>query len=212
MMNKSPCSNNGEFDYSMRICKCNKGWTDSDCSRNENCIDKSCKNCKSGWNGLNCEIKSIETCSSKCLLNGICVNNTCICSPGFQGRNCEINSCPNSCSSHGICDKLSNQNNKYQCVCNYGWTGPACDVAIELMCSDDIDNDKDGLMDCMDSECCSQDVCKSSSACNTSPEPKDRLLRKQPPSLLASFFEKMKFLIEDGSVQTFANTNSFSER
>jgi hypothetical protein len=130
MMNKSLCTNNGEVDYSLRICKFNKGWTDSDCSRNENCIDKFCKNCKSGWNGSNCEIKTIETCSSKCLLNGICVNNTCICSLGFQGRNSEVNSCPNSCSSHGICDKLSNQDNKYQCVCNYGWTGTPCDFAM----------------------------------------------------------------------------------
>jgi hypothetical protein len=92
MMNKSLCTNNREFDYSLSICKCNKGWTDSDCPRNENCIDKFCKNCKSGWNGSNCEIKTIETCSSKCLLNGICVNNTCICSLDFHGRNCEINS------------------------------------------------------------------------------------------------------------------------
>lgn len=64
----------------------------------------------------------------------------------------------------------------------------------------------------MDSECCSHEQCKQSAACNTSPDPKDRLLRKQPPSLMATFFEKMKFLIEDGSVQTFANTNTFAER
>ena len=148
----------------------------------------------------------------KCSINGICVNGTCNCSPGFQGRNCEINNCPNGCSSHGICDRVMNQNNKYQCICYTGWTGAACNVAIELLCNDDIDNDKDGLTDCMDPECCSHDVCKSSSACITSPEPKDRLLRKQPPSLSASFFEKMKFLIEDGSVQTFANINAFAER
>jgi teneurin len=64
----------------------------------------------------------------------------------------------------------------------------------------------------MDSECCVFDNCKLSLACSGSPEPKDRLLRKQPPSLSATFFDKMRFLIEDGSVQSFANSNSFTER
>ena len=50
--------------------------------------------------------------------------------------------CPNSCSSHGVCEKVYYQNNKYQCICNRGWTGPACDVALELICNDDIDNDR----------------------------------------------------------------------
>ena len=209
----SICSNHGEFDYNLKTCKCNKGWTENDCSRNENCLDKLCKSCKNGWNGSNCDTRSIETCELKCLINGVCVNGTCICTPGFQGRNCEINNCPDSCSSHGVCDKVVNQMpTKYQCVCSHGWTGSACEIASELLCNDDIDNDRDGLIDCMDSECCSQEACKLSSACNTSPEPKDRLLRKQPPSLAASFFEKMKFLIEDGSVQTFAITNTFTER
>ena len=101
---------------------------------------------------------------------------------------------------------------RYQCVCNKGWTGVACETAIEMVCNDNLDNDGDGLVDCMDSECCVFDNCKLSLACTSSPEPKDRLLRKQPPSLSASFFEKMKFLIEDDSVQTFAYPTSFVER
>ena len=120
--------------------------------------------------------------------------------------------CPNNCNSNGVCERSTNQYSKYHCVCNQGWTGRACDVAIEMVCNDDKDNDKDGLTDCMDPECCIFDNCKLSLACNTSPEPKDRLLRKQPPSLSATFFEKMRFLIEDSSVQSFANGNSFSER
>lgn len=88
----------------------------------------------------------------------------------------------------------------------------ACESAVELLCNDNIDNDGDGLVDCMDSECCSVDNCKLSLACTSSPEPKDRLLRKQPPSLSATFFEKMKFLIEDDSVQSFAYPSTFAER
>jgi teneurin len=68
------------------------------------------------------------------------------------------------------------------------------------------------MVDCNDSECCIFDNCKLSLACQTSPDPKDRLLRKQPPSISASFFEKVKFLVEDGSVQAFANLNSFTEK
>ena len=51
-----------------------------------------------------------------------------------------LDNCPNSCSSNGVCEKTSV--NKYQCICNQGWTGRACDVAIEMICNDDIDNDK----------------------------------------------------------------------
>jgi hypothetical protein len=205
------CNNHGEFDYTTRTCQCFMGWSGYDCTTNENCLDKSCHLCKNGWTGSDCLTRAPFSCNSRCTENGgICVNGTCTCSPGYQGRNCDINECPNSCNMNGICEK--NSYNKYSCVCNPGWTGKACDIAIEMMCNDDIDNDKDGLTDCMDSECCVFDNCKLSLACMSSPEPKDRLLRKQPPSISVSFFEKMKFLIEDGSVQSFANSNSFSDR
>jgi len=38
------------------------------------------------------------------------------------------------------------------------------------------------------------------------------LLRKQPPSSSASFYERMKFLIEDDSVQSYATLSSFNQR
>jgi hypothetical protein len=40
---------------------------------------------------------------------------------------------------NGICERVSG---KYQCICNPGWTGRGCDIAIEMICNDDIDNDK----------------------------------------------------------------------
>lgn len=121
-----------------------------------------------------------------------------------------IDNCPNGCSSNGVCEKVTNS--QYKCVCNRGWTGKACDIGVEMVCNDNIDNDQNGLVDCMDSACCSFESCKLSLACSSSPEPKDRLLRKQPPSLSATFFEKMKFLIEDDSVQSFAYPGTFFER
>ena len=205
----SLCSNHGDFDYSTKRCFCNQGWLGMDCAQNENCIDTNCNHCKKGWTGVNCLHKAPMGCDSRCERHGICVNGTCKCSTGFQGRNCDINNCPNDCSSNGICEKISNT--AYQCICKIGWSGAACDTVTEMVCNDGIDNDSDGLIDCMDSECCVFDNCKYSLACQASPEPKDRLLRKQPPSLSATFFEKVRFLIEDGSVQSFASSNSFSE-
>ena len=204
------CTNNGEYDFLNKICKCYQGWTGIECSENENCSDKGCNLCKDGITGFNCSTKDIISCDFRCKDHGICVNGSCECSPGYRGRNCNINSCPNSCSSNGVCEKVDNT--MYQCICKQGWTGPACDIPRELICNDGLDNDLDGLVDCEDSECCTFESCKLSIACQGSPEPKDRLLRKQPPSISASFYEKVRFLIEDGSVQAFADSNSFSEK
>lgn len=86
----SLCSNHGDFDYASKSCSCHRGWSTPDCSRNENCLDKSCSFCKNGWTGLYCLHKVPLSCDSRCDQHGICVNGTCTCSPGFQGRNCDI--------------------------------------------------------------------------------------------------------------------------
>ena len=137
----SICSNNGNFDYETKSCICFSGWSGADCSRNENCLDKMCSACKNGWSGMNCMTVEPLKCDIRCNQHGICVNGTCNCSPGYQGRNCDINNCPKGCSSNGICEKSKSQYTKYQCMCNHGWTGQACDVQVELFCNDDIDND-----------------------------------------------------------------------
>ena len=38
------------------------------------------------------------------------------------------------------------------------------------------------------------------------------LLRKQPPSTTASFYDRMRFLVEDNSVQSYATLSSFNTR
>jgi hypothetical protein len=70
----------------------------------------------------------------------------------------------------------------------------------------------DGLTDCEDPECCSQAQCEKSQLCVSARKPIDILLRKQPPAITASFFEKMKFLIEDGSLQSYAKPEAFNGR
>lgn len=48
--------------------------------------------------------------------------------------------------------------------------------------------------------------------CITSPDPLDILLRKQPLPPTSSFFQKVLFLIEDGSVQSYAQKDVYSAR
>ncbi len=70
----------------------------------------------------------------------------------------------------------------------------------------------DGLLDCQDPDCCMSIVCKDSVHCLASPDPMEILLRKQPPSTTASFYDRMRFLVEDNSVQSYATLSSFNQR
>ena len=70
----------------------------------------------------------------------------------------------------------------------------------------------DGLIDCADSECCAKDECKDSLMCLSSPDPLEIVLRKPTPSISASFYQKTKFLIEEGSVQSYAHRDDYMER
>lgn len=70
----------------------------------------------------------------------------------------------------------------------------------------------DGMTDCSDSECCSHPVCSEHIMCLASNDPVEVLLRKQPPSVTASFYQRVKFLIEENSVQSYAHMDEYSER
>ena len=70
----------------------------------------------------------------------------------------------------------------------------------------------DGLKDCQDPDCCMKPSCTEDVFCQMSPDPVDILLRKQPPSPTASFYDRMKFLIEENSVQIGTSRNAFNER
>lgn len=70
----------------------------------------------------------------------------------------------------------------------------------------------DGTKDCADSECCSQSVCADHLMCIASKDPVEVLLRKQPPTVTATFYQRVKFLIEENSVQSYARIDEYSER
>jgi hypothetical protein len=48
--------------------------------------------------------------------------------------------------------------------------------------------------------------------CLASNDPVEVLLRKQPPSVTASFYQRVKFLVEENSVQSYAHMDEYSER
>lgn len=70
----------------------------------------------------------------------------------------------------------------------------------------------DGMTDCSDSECCNSPSCAEHIMCLASNDPLDVLLRKQPPSVTASFYQRVKFLVEEHSVQSYAHLDEYSER
>lgn len=70
----------------------------------------------------------------------------------------------------------------------------------------------DGMTDCSDSECCSHPACSEHIMCLSSNDPVEVLLRKQPPSVTASFYQRVKFLIEENSVQSYAHMDEYSEK
>lgn len=146
----------------------------------------------------------------RCNEHGQCKNGSCLCVAGWNGKHCTLEGCPRECSKRGQC--RSAEGAGWSCRCDKGWEGADCSVPLELECDDGKDNDRDGLVDCEDSDCCATRHCKKSPLCVTAPKPIDILLRKQPPAVTASFYERMKFLIEEGSLQSYAKQDAFNER
>ncbi|XP_035826375.1 teneurin-m, partial [Aplysia californica] len=193
-------------------CVCFQGYHGPDCG-NEicrlECVHGGCENqrcvCHPGWEGVLCD--QLE-CDHRCDLHGFCNNGSCVCDKGWNGKHCTINGCPGDCHNHGNCRRFQEG---WRCECRGGWKGSACNLAMETSCSDRRDNDHDGLVDCLDPDCCATASCVKSQYCQASPDPKDILLRKNAPSPTASFLDKMRFLIEENSVQVDAPRNSFIE-
>ncbi|XP_055317051.1 teneurin-m isoform X2 [Sitodiplosis mosellana] len=208
------CSGHGTFDLDTQTCNCEPKWSGDDCSKelcdlncgsHGKCVGETCT-CDSDWSGEYCTEKR---CDARCNEHGQCKNGTCLCVTGWNGKHCGIEGCPASCSNHGQC-RVSVEG-LWECRCYDGWDGADCSVALEQNCADNKDNDKDGLVDCEDPECCLSSACRSSQLCVSAPKPIDVLLRKQPPAITASFFERMKFLIDEGSLQNYAKLETFNE-
>ncbi|MGH9797216.1 MAG: hypothetical protein ACRD5D_03555 [Candidatus Polarisedimenticolia bacterium] len=109
--------------------------------------------------------------STTCNGHGSCgATGACLCATGYGGTGCdacapdfygypacEPCTAAEKCSGHGTCDAAGN------CVCEPGYGGINClscePEAVELSCSDALDDDCDGGADCADSDCCSNLAC-----------------------------------------------------
>ncbi|XP_015119824.1 teneurin-a [Diachasma alloeum] len=207
------CSEHGSYDLETAQCICDDHWTGLDCSQprcalqcgpHGSCEQGECK-CHDGWTGTKCDQKP---CDSRCAEHGQCKNGTCVCSQGWNGRHCTLTGCENGCSRHGLCTL---HDGEWKCACATGWAGRDCSIGLEMECSDQLDNDNDGMVDCFDSECCSHPTCAKHLMCLVSSDPVEVLFRKQPPSVTASFYQRVKFLIEENSVQSYAHTDEYGE-
>uniref|UniRef100_A0A4W4EMW3 Teneurin transmembrane protein 3 n=1 Tax=Electrophorus electricus TaxID=8005 RepID=A0A4W4EMW3_ELEEL len=177
------CSGHGTFQSETSTCICEANWTGpdcsvevcaSECSPHGVCVGGVC-HCSGGWLGPRCDE---EECVPHCGEHGVCLNGQCECHQGWTGERCNIGDCPGLCNSNGRC--VLDQNG-WHCLCQSGWRGVGCDVAMETLCSDGKDNEGDGLLDCMDPDCCLQSSCQDQVYCRGGPGP-----QRHGPSTSAS--------------------------
>ncbi|KAK7922214.1 hypothetical protein WMY93_009116 [Mugilogobius chulae] len=196
-------------------CVCNTGHKGAncdqevcvvDCGPHGSCIGGVCQ-CEEGWAGPECEQRD---CHPRCIDHGVCREGKCDCHQGWTGEHCTIDGCPGLCNNNGRC--VLDQN-VWHCICQAGWRGLGCDVATETLCSDGKDNEGDGLVDCMDPDCCSQMACQGQPYCRGSPDPAVMAAQLQSSASLPTskgFFERVSFLTGPGGSHVITSDNPFN--
>ncbi|XP_076403496.1 teneurin-4 isoform X8 [Peromyscus maniculatus bairdii] len=217
------CSGHGTFLPDTGLCTCDPSWTGHDCSieicaadcgGHGVCVGGTCR-CEDGWMGAACDQRA---CHPRCAEHGTCRDGKCECSPGWNGEHCTIahyldrvvkEGCPGLCNGNGRCTL---DLNGWHCVCQLGWRGAGCDTSMETACGDSKDNDGDGLVDCMDPDCCLQPLCHVNPLCLGSPDPLDIIQETQAPvsqQNLHSFYDRIKFLVGRDSTHVIPGENPF---
>ncbi|XP_028832894.1 teneurin-3 isoform X10 [Denticeps clupeoides] len=227
------CSGHGTYQAESGTCSCHANWSGPDCSievcsvdcgSRGVCIGGSCR-CEEGWTGTVCDVKA---CHPRCTENGVCKDGKCECNQGWSGEHCTLahslepsvrgeslggykEGCPGLCNSNGRCTL---DLNVWHCVCQPGWRGAGCDVAMETLCTDSKDNEGDGLVDCMDPDCCLQASCQSQPFCRGSPDPNNIISMSQsaPTQQAAqSFYQRISFLSGPESTHITTGENPFNK-
>uniref|UniRef100_A0A672Y236 Teneurin transmembrane protein 3 n=1 Tax=Sphaeramia orbicularis TaxID=375764 RepID=A0A672Y236_9TELE len=197
------CSGHGTYNAETSTCTCDQNWTGPDCS--------------------------LEVCEVDCGSHGVCYGGVCRCEEGWTGSVCDQKACHPLCSKNGNlhpicffgCPGLCNNNGRctleasgWHCICQSGWRGAGCHVAMETLCTDGKDNEGDGLADCMDPDCCLQPSCQNQQYCKGSPDPVEVL--SQSPSSLApqqaarSFYQRIHFLVGPESTHVITGESPFN--
>uniref|UniRef100_A0A8C7DP35 Teneurin-3 n=1 Tax=Oncorhynchus kisutch TaxID=8019 RepID=A0A8C7DP35_ONCKI len=220
------CSGHGTYQSESGTCTCDTNWTGPDCSvevcvvdcgPHGVCFGGSCR-CEEGWTGTVCDQKA---CHPMCTKNGVCKEGKCECNQGWTGEHCNIahyltdlfsTGCPGLCNNNGRCTL---DQNGWHCVCQSGWRGAGCDVAMETLCTDGKDNEGDGLVDCMDPDCCLQTSCQTQPYCRGSPDPSD-IISQSPSSLMPqhaarSFYQRIRFLVGPEGSHVITGDNPFNK-
>uniref|UniRef100_A0A8C7QX32 Teneurin-3 n=1 Tax=Oncorhynchus mykiss TaxID=8022 RepID=A0A8C7QX32_ONCMY len=219
------CSGHGTYQSESGTCTCDTNWTGPDCSvevcvvdcgPHGVCFGGSCR-CEEGWTGTVCDQKA---CHPMCTKNGVCKEGKCECNQGWTGEHCNIGrsteeytqGCPGLCNNNGRCTL---DQNGWHCVCQSGWRGAGCDVAMETLCTDGKDNEGDGLVDCMDPDCCLQTSCQTQPYCRGSPDPSD-IISQSPSSLMPqhaarSFYQRIRFLVGPEGSHVITGDNPFNK-
>ena len=117
MCNANPTNGNlTGINGNPYFCKCQPGFSGSDCSGTSGC----------GATG------------HKCQPNGQCVDGSCMCHIGWAGPTCQTNVCPGNCTNHGTCSVVQPDYTKggagrteRRCVCEPGWQGAGCEELDE---------------------------------------------------------------------------------
>ncbi|KAM8765627.1 teneurin-2 isoform 3-T3 [Rhynchonycteris naso] len=199
-------------------CVCSAGYKGEHCEEVD-CLDPTCSShgvcvngeclCSLGWGGLNCELARVQ-CPDQCSGHGTYLPDTglCSCDPNWMGPDCSVDGCPDLCNGNGRCTLGQNS---WQCVCQTGWRGPGCNVAMETSCADNKDNEGDGLVDCLDPDCCLQSACQNSLLCRGSRDPLDIIQQGQTDSpAVKSFYDRIKLLAGKDSTHIIPGDNPFN--
>ncbi|XP_028573306.1 teneurin-2 isoform X8 [Podarcis muralis] len=212
-------------------CVCSVGYKGENCEEVD-CLDPSCSNhgicvngeclCSPGWGGLNCELPRAQ-CPDQCSGHGTYLSDTglCNCDPNWMGPDCSVEVCSVDCGTHGVCIGGA-------CRCEEGWTGVACDQRVchprctehgtckdgKCECREGWNGEHctiDGLVDCLDPDCCLQSTCQNSLLCRGSRDPLDIIQQSHSGSpTVKSFYDRIKLLVGKDSTHIIPGENPFN--